>query len=138
MKRVYKKFALITGLVFLAGILSAGLTKLQAAEEKIGGVVVEEAKTIQGELISLSPRNNPKYIGISYEPDNADYYFMLSDDAQVIHKNSLNDLQKGDTIEISFKQKTRKDKLGNDMIDRTATKIKYLKPAKKEDDLISR
>lgn len=137
MKRDYKKAALIIGLTLTVTLILAGVAQLQA-EEEIGGTVVEEMKTIEGELISLTPRNNPKYIGVSYDLEDADYYFMLSDDVQVLHKSSLNDLQKGDLVEVSFKQSTKKDKLGNDMIDRMATKIKFIRAAKKEGDLISR
>ena len=118
-------------MLFVSG---AGLT---FAQNDNSAATVEQMKTLGGEIISLQPQSDPKVIGITYAGDNADYYFQIADDVKVVHKKNVKELQAGDVVEISFKETTKKDKQGRDMIDRQATTIKFVKGAKKDDTLYS-
>jgi len=132
-------------IVFLsANIVPAFAQSEQAAEsaqEQAAAAqpqALEELKVLTGEIVQISLNKEPKMIGITYEEDGADYYFPIVEDTKVVHKNSLEELSVGDIVEITFKQISKKDADNNELIDREAKMIKFVRPAKQEDDLNAR
>lgn len=70
-----------------------------------------EVKQVQGQVSSLRPKNDPRFIGIIYSQDEekgADYEIILpiSKDTSVTHKNNLSEIGIGDTVSVTYETVT--------------------------------
>jgi len=59
-------------------------------------------RQVTGELLSLTPRNNPQMITVGVDAENADYMFYLAEDMNVVHKKKLSEIKVGDTVRVRY------------------------------------
>jgi len=88
-------------------------------------------KEVTGELMSLSPMRNPKFIGIACGEgeDGYDIHFKLSTDVQILHKKSLNDIQLGDWVGVIYEERTEVAEDGREKTECIATTIRFVRAA---------
>jgi hypothetical protein len=134
---MYQRWKRMLGIVILVVIFGIGVVSLaQVSKEKIQrnigkslyGDAVVETKVLSGEVVGFSPRNDPNYIGIALEGTDTDYYFILDDNVKLVRKNSLSDIQIGDTVEITFHKIKRKTKEGREVREHRAKIVRFLRP----------
>ncbi len=126
----------VLGLLVTSGAMAAQKDKTSGSTAAASSSV-SQTKTMGGTVVFLRTQSKPKTIGITYAGDNADYYFMLSDDVKVVHKNSIDDIKPGDTVEITFLETKNKQKNGEEMTDRQAKIVKFIHAAKSDGTLSS-
>lgn len=144
----------VFGLIALVVILGIGGLSLaqigqQSKEDMLGElnaksrhIAYKEAevntKKLEGRVVGFSPRENPVYIGIAIDELGADYYFTIEEGVKVVRKGSLNDIQIGDTVEITYKHIKGKTSRGKEQEERRAAIVKFIRPKTSGDVLISR
>lgn len=98
-----------------------------------------EVKTLIGEVAGFMPRNDPqpKYVAIAYEPDNADYYFIIDESIKIINKKFLSEIQVGDLVEVTYHVEHKKSKKGEETTEHVAKKIRFVRPIKQQEILSS-
>jgi hypothetical protein len=87
------------GLCLVLGLVSVGFAQEEGPKVK---EEVLESKEIVGELISLSPRNDPQYITVGVDEENTDYMLFIDKDVEVVHKQSLSELVRGDMVRVKY------------------------------------
>lgn len=91
-------------------------------------VEIKSTKTVNvvGELISLKPsRANPLYIGIAGK--NSDAYFEIDENVKIVHKRSLEEINLGDTISITYDDIVEVIDGGKEQNRRSAKVIRFIK-----------
>lgn len=116
-------------IVFLLGFTAAGFA--QEGKEEIKEILT--TKTVSGEVSGVSS----DFIAISYgmsKKNDASLEMALTVDknVKVEHKDNLSQIGPGDTVSVTYEEKTQKDEKGNIRVkSRVAKKITFLKAAKK-------
>ena len=88
-----------------------------------------ETKKLIGKLLSLSPRGDPRFIGITPETGNTDYNFHIDEAVKIEFKDSLQEFAIGDTVQVTYDE-TSKIKYGVPSQSKRVVKvIRFLKPA---------
>ena len=141
------KFIKILGITVLAFLFGTGIVGLaQISKERAvraerlsyGNDVIDVKKLkLSGELVCLYPRKDPVYIGVAFDEENTDYYFLLDDDAKIVNKVSLENLQIGDTVEVTFDKVTRQAKDGAQRREQRAKTIRFVKAKSGSKDLMT-
>jgi hypothetical protein len=85
-------------------------------------------KELIGELVSLTPRNEPQFIAIAVEKENTDYYFVLAEDVKVVHKKRLSEIAVGDTVKIKYQVIVETTEEGKERRKHVAKVITFVKP----------
>ena len=96
------------------------------AQEEIKEVIV--VKQITGEVTSLSPLNEPRVIGIAHERLNADYFFHIDPDIEVVNTQSLQEIERGDLVTVTYHEITRVTEEQR-LTSQVAKKLEFLSPA---------
>lgn len=106
------------------------LTSLERAEEakEEKEEEVAEVKELTGELISFTPRGDPKFITIAVKKENTDYIFLIDENIKVVHKKNLNEIAIGDTVRVKYHVIIETSEEGNERSKRVAKVIKFIKP----------
>ena len=128
MKQFRMHARIVLFVMLISGMISGFSLNAQAKNENSGGALL-------GEIVYLGPKDAPTVIGVTFADDGADYYFTLGEDLKVVNKKNLDELQLGDTVELTYRQDVKKTKDGKEKIDRIAAQIRFVKPAKKDDTL---
>lgn len=101
----------------------------EAKEEKpepgIKGLVTQE---VVGELICFSPIKNPRFVTIAVKGADYDACFEMGKNVKVEHKSSLDELEEGQTIGITYDEITEVTKKGEEQTSRVAKKIRFISP----------
>ena len=114
-----------------------GQDKKEATDKVTGKVKKQliETQTLMGELLALTPADNPRYISVEVPKENTDYIFILGDDFQMERRGSLGELNAGDTIKITYEIILETSEKGIERTKRIAKVISFVKP--KPNDLRS-
>jgi len=100
-------------------------------EKQAPGIKSSVTNEISGELVSLSPLKNPKYIGIAYVKNgvSCDAQFKISPNVNIAHKKSLDEIKIGDMVSIKYKETTEVDNDGKEVTRCIAEIIQFAGPA---------
>lgn len=102
------------------------------AQENKKEKLTAKVKEMVGEVVYFTPRNNPTVICIGHEATNTDYSFLIDEDTKVAHKNSLSDINVGDTVKVVYYQIMKMDKRRGEVEERIAKMISFVRAKKKE------
>lgn len=121
----------------IIAVLILCVSGMAAAEEtKVGKSETEEkiettVKEVSGEISGVSSN----FIAILYGQDETASYemaFSVGKDVKLVHKKSLSELAVGDTVTVSYEEKTKKNKEGKIMIlSRVPKRISFIRAAPK-------
>ena len=132
----FKQFCFILGVVGLSLIcFIQGGGRLYGKEKKKKVEIIKvETKEVTGEVISLSPMKNPKFIGIGYQEGDKGYdtFFKVEKEVKIINKKSLEDIELGDMVSVIYKEITQKTEEGREQTVKVAKAIRFIKPAIRE------
>lgn len=94
-----KRCFLFLSLIFTLSLLMM-VTACMAEETK----ETIKIKEVIGKVAYLSPKNNPKFITIAVDEENADYQFVIDERIQVTHKKNLGEINIGDTVRAVYQE----------------------------------
>ena len=153
MRKTLSKQKLIKNIVIAGLALTLGVGVLSVAQQvakenmikelnaKSKNIVYQDAqvevKKVTGVVVGFSPRFDPKYIGIALSGDNTDYYFTISQDLKVLHKNSLSEIEIGDTVELTFDRIQGVTSKGRQQTEKRVNTVKFIRPKSSGGVLIS-
>jgi hypothetical protein len=102
-----------------------GMSQAQQGKEE---EAVVEIKQVQGEVSSLSPKNNPKYIGITYKEDQErgtaeEIVLFIDKDVKLVHKRKLDEIGIGDKVDVTYNEITTMTEEGQKKINNRIAKV---------------
>jgi hypothetical protein len=102
-----------------------------AKKEKKKVVVSEtvETKQVSGEVMSLTPRKEPKSIVVAPKKGNVDYHFALAEDVQVVNRKLITDIKRGDAVTVVYEEKVMTLRDGKKKDHRVVKKITCVETA---------
>lgn len=103
-----------------------GVKEKAGAKEK-GKIETVVAKSISGTVVYLCPKNDPKVIGIADDKTETDYYFHADAMTSIVNKQSLKEINIGDTIEVNYNAITEVTKDGEEKTKHIPNVIRFIK-----------
>ena len=120
---------LVIGIILLISII-AGFENF-AMKDANGQKDTPNTSWLMGEVVSLSPRMEPVYIGIAVDEENTDYYFTIDEDVNLVHIRDIRLLNVGDTVEVTYQILEKEKKDGKKRREQRVKKIRFIRPAEK-------
>lgn len=103
---------------------AAAARKEKAKKKDIVSETVE-SKQVSGDVVSLFPKKDAKFIGIEMKGMDTEYHFVIAEDVTVVNKESLAEIVLGDTVTIVYEETKTKKKDGKEKAKRVATTITF-------------
>lgn len=117
------------GLVVASVFVTSGLVVAAEEDEEDALITV---KHITGEVSIIRPH----YLSVVYKQDaetrmEYEMVFPMNKDVEFFHKKSLDDIEVGDTVRVTYEEKTWTTEDGMERMKRKAKEVWFVRPAKK-------